>query len=60
VQVNSVTIDGIEVPNFVLELFVDRYVTPRYPGVGVDSTFALPDKIETATVGQHKLTIVQR
>jgi|SRR5882724_2905574 hypothetical protein len=60
VQVNSVTIDGIEVPNFVLELFVDKYVTPRYPSVGLDSTFALPDKIETATVGQHKLTIVQR
>ena len=60
VQVNSVMIDGIEVPNFILELFVDKYVTPRYPGVGLDSTFALPDKIETATVGQHRLTIVQR
>jgi hypothetical protein len=60
VQVNSVTIDGIEVPSFVLELFVDKYVTPRYPGVGLDSTFTLPDKIETATVGQHMLTIVQR
>ena len=60
VLVNSVAIDEIEVPRFVLELFVDKYVTPRYPGVGLDSTFALPDKIETATVGQHKLTIVQR
>lgn len=60
VQVNSVAIDGIEVPSFVLELFVEKYVTPRYPGVGLDSTFMLPDKIETATVGQHKLTIVQR
>ena len=60
VQVNSVMIDGIEVPRFVLELFVDKYVTPRYPGVGLDSTFALSDKIETATVGQHMLTIMQR
>jgi len=60
VHVNSVAIDGIEVPNFVLELFVDKYVTPRYPGVGLDSTFALPDKVETATVGQHKLAIVQK
>ena len=60
VHVNSVAIDGIEVPSFVLELFVDKYVTPRYPGVGLDSTFALPDKIEMATVGQHVLTIVQR
>jgi hypothetical protein len=60
VQVNSVVIDGIDVPRFVLELFVDKYVTPRYPGVGLDSTFALPDKIETATLRQHVLTIVQR
>jgi len=60
VQVNSVAIDEIEVPRFILQLFVEKYVTPRYPGVGLDSTFALPDKIETATVGQHKLTIVQR
>ena len=60
VHVNSVAIDGIEVPSFVLELFVDKYVTPRYPGVGLDSTFTLPDKIDTATVGLHKLTIVQR
>ncbi len=60
VQVNSVAIDGIEVPRFVLELFVEKYVTPRYPGVGLDSKFALPDKIGTATVGQYKLTIVQK
>jgi hypothetical protein len=60
VHVNSVAIDEIEVPQFILQLFVEKYVTPRYPGVGLDSVFALPDKIETATVGQHKLTIVQR
>ncbi|MFY9558630.1 MAG: hypothetical protein WAQ52_00210 [Terriglobales bacterium] len=60
VHVNSVAIDGMEVPRFVLQMFVEKYVTPRYPGVGLDSTFALPDKIETATVGHHKLTIVQR
>lgn len=60
VHVNSAAIDGIEVPHFILELFVEKYVTPRYPGVGLDSTFALPDKIETATVGSHRLTVIQR
>jgi len=60
VHVNSVAIDDIEVPRFVLQLFVDKYITPRYPGVGLDSTFALPSKIDTATVGSHKLTVVQR
>ena len=60
VHVNSVAIDGVEVPHFALELFVEKYVTPKYPGVGLDSTFRLPDKIETATVGEHELTIMQR
>jgi hypothetical protein len=60
VHVNSVAIDEIEVPHFLLQVFVDKYITPRYPGVGLDSTFSLPDKIETATVGQHRLTVVQR
>ena len=60
VHVNLVAIDGIEVPRFVLELFVEKFVTPRYPHVGLDSTFAVPDKIDTATVGEHKLVVVQR
>lgn len=60
VQVNSVAIDGVVVPRFVLQMFVDRYVTPRYPGVGIDSTFDLPHKIENATVGQHRVTVVQK
>lgn len=60
VHVNSVVIDGIQVPRFVLQMFIEKYVTPRYPGVGLDSTFALPDKIETATVGSHVLTVAQR
>jgi hypothetical protein len=60
VHVNSVAIDEIEVPHFLLQVFVDKYITPRYPGVGIDSAFSLPDKIETATVGQHRLIVVQR
>ncbi len=60
VHINSVSIDGVEVPHFLLQMFVDKYVAPKYPGVGLDSTFRLPDKIQTATVGSHTLTIVQR
>lgn len=59
VHIDSVVIDGVEVPEFVLELFVKKYVTPKYPGVGIDSTFALPSKIDTATVGAHTLTVTQ-
>ena len=60
VHVDSVALDGIEIPQFALELFVEKYIQPRYPGIGIDSRFALPDKIDTATVGQHEVIVTQK
>jgi len=44
----------------VLELFVDKFLTPKYPQIGIDSQFALPDRIDTATVGEHQLAVTQK
>ena len=60
VHVDSVSLDGVEIPHFVLELFVEKFLTPKYPQVGLDSQFALPDRIDIATVGLHKLTVTQK
>jgi len=60
VHIRNVAIDGIDVPRVALEYFVQKYITPKYPNVGLDSQFPLPDKIDTATVGYHKLTVTQR
>jgi hypothetical protein len=60
VHVREVTIDGYSVPRIALEYFVSKYITPKYPNIGLDSNFNLPDKIDTATVGYHKLTITQK
>lgn len=60
VHVDSVSIDGIEVPRFILELFVEKYLQPKYPYVGLDSQFELPDRIDSATVGSHQLTVIQK
>lgn len=60
VQVESVSLDGVEIPRFALELFVQKYLQPKYPNVGMTSQFALPSKIDTAIVGQHKLTVTQK
>jgi hypothetical protein len=60
VQVDSASLDGVEIPRFALELFVQKYVTPKYPGVGMNSQFDLPANIDTATVGPHQVTIVQK
>jgi hypothetical protein len=60
VNVDSVSLDGVEIPRFVLQMFVEKYLQPKYPGVGLDSKFALPDRIDTAKVGLHKLTVTQK
>ena len=60
VQVDSVSLDGVEIPRFALELFVQKYLQPKYPNIGMTSQFALPSKIDTAVVGQHKLTLTQK
>jgi len=60
VHVDSVSLDGVEIPEFVLELFVEKYLQPKNPQIGLDSQFVLPDRIDTATVGLHKLIVTQK
>jgi hypothetical protein len=60
VHVRTVSLDGTEVPRMALEFFAEKYITPKYPNVGLDSQFKLPNRIDTATVGYHKISIVQK
>jgi len=60
VHVDSVSLDGVEVPQFVLQLFVEKYLKPKYPNIGLDSRFALPARLDAATVGLHRVTITQK
>lgn len=60
VHVDSVSLDGVEVPRFALELFVEKYLKPKYPTIGLDSRFALPARLDAATIGLHKLAVTQQ
>jgi hypothetical protein len=60
VSVREVTIDGFSVPRMALEYFVSKYISPKHPNIGLDSEFQLPDRIDLATVGYHKLTVTQK
>jgi hypothetical protein len=61
VHVESVMFDGLTVPRIALEYFADRYLRPKYGNaVGMDSTFRLPSRIDTATLGSDQLTLIQR
>lgn len=60
VHIKSVKLDGITVPRAALNFFVDRYVKPKHPELGLDSTFGLPARIDSAVVGNRVLTVRQK
>jgi hypothetical protein len=60
VHVDSVILDDTEIPPFILQLFVQKFIQPKYPNIGIDSHFALPDRVDTAVVGLQKLTLTQK
>ncbi len=60
VHIDSLDIDGVTVPRVALEFFLDHYVRPKYPQVGMDSVFALPERIDTARIADHQLILMQK
>ena len=60
VSIETVSIDGVSVPRLALEMFVSKYLKPKYPNVGLDNDFKMPDRIDTATVGNNNALLTQR
>jgi hypothetical protein len=60
VHIDSIDLDGTTIPRVALQFFIDHYISPKYPEVGLDSTFALPARIDTARIGDHQLIITQK
>jgi hypothetical protein len=60
VHIDSISLDGVNVPRMALEFFVDKYIKPKYPNLGIDSTFALPYQVDIAQVGVRQLTVIQK
>jgi hypothetical protein len=60
IQVQSIQLDGSEVPRWLLDFFVQHYIAPKYPNVGMTTTFKLPLRIDTAVVETGRVRLVQR
>lgn len=60
VHVDSVQLDGVEIPEFVLQLFAQKYLQSKNATIGIDSQFPLPNRIDTAIIADHKLVITQK
>jgi hypothetical protein len=60
IHIDSVSLDGVEIPHMALEYFVEKYVQPKHPEIGIDTTFPLPARIDAALIGSHQLTLIQK
>jgi hypothetical protein len=60
ITVQKVELDGVEIPQMMLQFFVDRYLKAKYPNVGLTSTFKLPLRIDSAVVESGKAVLVQK
>jgi hypothetical protein len=60
VHVQSASIDDVNIPRLALQFFVDHYLKPKYPNVGLDSTFRPGYRVDSASVGRHQLTVIQK
>ena len=60
VTAQSVEIDGIPVPRMALEYFVKKYLTSKFPNVGMTSHFKLPSRVDSAKVDSAKVIVYQR
>lgn len=60
IAVQHLYLDNLEVPQIALQFFVDRYIKPKYPNVGLTSTFKLPLRIASAQVEDGRVTLIQK
>ncbi len=60
IHTDSVDIDGVPVPRMALQYFINKYIRPKYPDVGLDTTFTMPYRVDIAIVGDHQLTLTQK
>jgi hypothetical protein len=59
VQIQSAQLDGIEIPKFALQMFIRKYVEPKYPNIGMETRFQLPERIDTAKVQESQVSLTQ-
>ena len=60
VRVDSVALDGVKVPRMALEMFIEKFVQPKYPAVRLDGDYKLPARLDTVKIAEHQATVTQR
>ena len=56
-DLQSLSVDGIPVPNILIDALLRKYAKPKYPDVDLKEPFDLPWGIQSIDVGQGKATV---
>jgi hypothetical protein len=56
-DLEEVRVDGIPVPNILIETLIAKYVKPKYPDVDLNEPFPMPWSIESLVITPGKATI---
>ncbi|OFV95200.1 MAG: hypothetical protein A3F68_02460 [Acidobacteria bacterium RIFCSPLOWO2_12_FULL_54_10] len=54
-QLEQVTLDGVELPDFAIQYLMDRYVRKRYPNADISKPFQLPFSLKKVIVEDREV-----
>ena len=60
VTVRSVVLDGVSIPHMALEMFIEKWVNPKYPTIKLDGEYRLPVRMDTTKVEQRLGVVTQK
>jgi hypothetical protein len=56
-DLESVAIDGVTVPQAMVDLLIETFLKPRYPGLALDAPFLLPDSVDRVQVMRGSIAV---
>ena len=56
-QLERVLLDGVELPQMVVDYMIEQYLRPRYPNAAINRPFELPYSIDSFRTGTGAVTL---
>ena len=60
VNVRSVMLDSVSIPRMALQMFIEKWVNPKYPTIKLDGDYKLPAKIDIVTIEERRGVVTQK
>ena len=60
VNVRTVSLDGVSIPHMVMEMFIEKWVNPKYPSIKLDGEYKLPARIDTVKIEERRGIVTQK